>query len=158
MKRVLISLLALPLALGFMVAKAAPDTARYGKQKVVYHINYDNPKKQAGALRNIQNHINAVGKENLDLKVVMHGKGLSLILDPASKTKLPKGNATDEQTAKIAGLKDQGISFQVCANTLKGKKIDVKKDLYDVNDADIVPSGVAELAHLQAMGYTYVKP
>ena len=41
---------------------------RYGKQKVVYHINYDNPKKQGGALRNIQNHINAVGAENLDLK------------------------------------------------------------------------------------------
>ena len=42
----------------------------YGKQKVVYHINYDDPKAQAGALRNIQNHINAVGKDNLDLKVV----------------------------------------------------------------------------------------
>ena len=25
----------------------------YDKQKVVYHINYDDPKKQAGALRNI---------------------------------------------------------------------------------------------------------
>ena len=37
----------------------------YAKQKVVYHINYDNPKTQAGALRNIQNHINAVGAENL---------------------------------------------------------------------------------------------
>ncbi|MGI9388009.1 MAG: DsrE family protein, partial [Methyloligellaceae bacterium] len=47
----------------------------YGKQKVVYHINYDHAKAQAGALRNIQNHINAVGKENLDLKVVLHGKG-----------------------------------------------------------------------------------
>ena len=40
----------------------------YGKQKVVYHINYDDPKRQKGALRNIQNHINAVGKETLDLK------------------------------------------------------------------------------------------
>ena len=158
MKRVLISLLALPLALGFMVAKAAPDTERYGKQKVVYHINYDNPKRQAGALRNIQNHINAVGKDNLDLKVVMHGKGLSLLLEPGSKTKLSNMNATDQQTAKIAALKDQGIGFQVCANTVKGKKVDYKKDLYDVDDADIVPSGVAELARLQAMGYAYIKP
>jgi hypothetical protein len=30
---------------------------RYGKQKVVYHINYDDPQAQAGALRNVQNHI-----------------------------------------------------------------------------------------------------
>ena len=59
--------------------------AGYGKQKVVYHINYDDPKAQAGALRNIQNHINAVGEENLDLKVVMHGKGLSLLLSRCPK-------------------------------------------------------------------------
>lgn len=132
----------------------------YGKQKVVYHINYDNAKAQAGALRNIQNHINAVGKENLDLKVVMHGKGLSLLLEPdmAAKTKLPAGNANDEIQAKIAGLKDQGVSFNVCANTLKGKQIDYKEDLYDVSEADIVPSGVAEIAKLQGMGYSYVKP
>ena len=40
------------------LTSALADTA---KQKVVYHINYDNPKAQAGALRNIQNHTNAVG-------------------------------------------------------------------------------------------------
>jgi intracellular sulfur oxidation DsrE/DsrF family protein len=133
---------------------------RYGKQKVVYHINYDDPKQQAGALRNIQNHINAVGAENLDLKVVMHGKGLSMLLTPdaAAHTKLPMGNATDTIQANISGLKDQGVGFQVCSNTLKGKKINHEADLYDVDSADIVPSGVAELARLQAMGYTYIKP
>jgi intracellular sulfur oxidation DsrE/DsrF family protein len=132
----------------------------YGKQKVVYHINYDNPKAQAGALRNIQNHINAVGAENLDLKVVMHGKGLTLLLEPdaVANTKFPMGNATDAIQAKISGLKDQGVGFQVCANTLKGKTVDYENDLYDVSKADIVPSGVAELAHLQAQGYTYIKP
>ena len=133
---------------------------RYGKQKVVYHVNYDDPKQQAGALRNIQNHINAVGAENLDLKVVMHGKGLTLLLTPdaAANTKLKMGNATDEMQAKISGLKDQGVGFQVCSNTLNGKKINRENDLYDVSEADIVPSGVAELARLQALGYTYIKP
>ena len=133
---------------------------RYGKQKVVYHINYDNPKAQAGALRNIQNHINAVGSENLELKVVLHGKGLTLLLEPdaVAHTKLKVGNATDTVQAKISGLKDQGVAFNVCANTLKGKKIKYEDDLYDVSKADIVPSGVAELAYLQANGYTYVKP
>src|SRR5210317_2604690 len=75
----------------------------YDKQKVVYHINYDNPKRQGGALRNIQNHINAVGKENLDLRVVMHGKGLTMILDPDSLAKLPKfkkANADEKMIAK----------------------------------------------------------
>lgn len=140
-------------------AAAASDSG-YGKQKVVYHINYDVPKKQAGALRNIQNHINAVGAENLDLKVVLHGNGLALLLEPESleKTKLKYGNANDQMKAKVAGLKDQGVSFQVCANTLKGKKVEFSDDLYDVTEGDIVPSGVAELARLQLQGYTYIKP
>ena len=60
--------------------------------------------------------------------------------------------------AKIAGLKQQGVGFNVCANTLKGKKIDLEEHLYDVSKADIVPRGVAEPAKFQAQGYTYIKP
>jgi len=142
-------MLALVLSSALFVTSTAFADDGYGKQKVVYHINYDNPKAQAGALRNIQNHINAVGAENLDLKVVMHGKGLTLLLEPdaVGNTKFPMGNATDAMQAKISGLKDQ-----------KGKTVDYENDLYDVSKADIVPSGVAELAHLQAQGYTYIKP
>ncbi|MCP4077378.1 MAG: hypothetical protein GY744_14495 [Gammaproteobacteria bacterium] len=142
-----------------MVLSGTALAGAYGKQKVVYHINYDNPKQQAGALRNIQNHINAVGKQNLDFKVVMHGKGLSLLLEPdaAADTRLKLGNATEKQQNTVSNLKDQGVEFSVCANTLKGKKIDLE-DLYDVSKADIVPSGVAELSMLQQKGYTYIKP
>ncbi len=134
---------------------------RYGKQKVVYHINYDNTKAQAGALRNIQNHINAVGAENIELKVVLHGNGLSMLVDPGSLEKLPKvkhANANNKMTATIDKLKIQGVVFNVCDNTVKGRGINVADDLYDVSDKDIVPSGVAELSRLQQMGYTYIKP
>ena len=121
----------------------------YGKQKVVYHVNYDDPKHQAAAMRNIQNHINAVGAENLDLVVVMHGKGVTL---------LKKANDDMNFQSKVVNLKDQDVKFQVCNNTLRGKKIDYETDLFDVNENDIVPSGVAELARLQQKGYTYIKP
>ena len=143
-----------------LVAGAAVAEESYAKQKVVYHINYDDPKSQDGALRNIQNHINAGGAGNLELKVVMHGDGLSLLLTPdhVANTKLKFGNANDDMQTKITGLKNQGVSFQVCANTLKGKKINYEEDLFDVDDADIVPSGVAEVAKLQGMGYSYIKP
>jgi intracellular sulfur oxidation DsrE/DsrF family protein len=139
---------------------SAPALAEGEKQKVVYHVNYDDPKHQAAALRNIQNHINAVGAENLDLKVVMHGDGLALLLYPDARdhTKMKMANADDQMQAKISGLKDQGIQFQVCANTLKGRKINAEDDLYDFSKADIVPSGVAQLAILQSQGYAYIKP
>jgi intracellular sulfur oxidation DsrE/DsrF family protein len=131
----------------------------YGKQKVVYHINDDDPAHQASALGNIQNHINAVGPGNLDLKVVMHGNGLSLLLypDAAADTKLERGNANEALQAKITGLKNQGVDFLVCANTLEAKQVELE-NLYDVSEADVVPSGVAELSRLQGMGYTYIKP
>jgi intracellular sulfur oxidation DsrE/DsrF family protein len=134
---------------------------RYGYQRVVYHINYDNPKMQAGALRNIQNHINAVGADNLDLKVVLHGNGLALLLEPDSLAKLKKfkyANADESMTAKIDSLKDQGVKFNVCANTVRGRKVDLESDLYNVDKEDVVSSGVAEVAKLQAMGYSYIKP
>jgi intracellular sulfur oxidation DsrE/DsrF family protein len=134
---------------------------RYGKQKVVYHINYDDPKTQAGALGNIQNHINAVGAENLDIKVVLHGNGLSLLLEPDSLAKLPKfknANADETMTAKIDNLKSQGVTFNVCENTVKGRNVNIETDLYNVDKKDLVPSGVAELARLQGMGYSYIKP
>jgi hypothetical protein len=70
---------------------------------------------------------------------------------------MKEGNATEEMQAKIAGLKDQGIQFQICANTLKGRNISTD-DLYDFAESDVVPSGVAQLAILQGQGYAYVKP
>jgi intracellular sulfur oxidation DsrE/DsrF family protein len=70
---------------------------------------------------------------------------------------MKQANATPEMQAKISGLKDQGVKFEVCANTLKGRNVPVD-GLYDTDDADIVPSGVAELSRLQQMGYTYIKP
>ncbi|MEZ5658960.1 MAG: DsrE family protein [Burkholderiaceae bacterium] len=132
-----------------------------GKQKVVYHINGDNPKQQAGALGNIQNHINAIGKDNLDLKVVLHGNGLSLLLDPTAMDEVKgfkQGNATETMTARIDSLKGQGVQFQVCANTLKARNVVPERHLHDVAAGDIVPSGVAQLAILQGQGYAYIKP
>jgi len=147
MKKVLV-LFALPLLVtvaGLNVALAGS----YGKQKVVYHINYDDQKKLNGTLRNIQNHINAVGKENLDLRVVVHGKGAALLLNAKEDLMLQE---------KIDNLKGQGIKFNVCNITLTRMKLDYKKDLFGVTDEDIVPSGVAEIAALQAKGYVYLKP
>ncbi|EPX82557.1 DsrE family protein [Salipiger mucosus] len=141
---------------GTALAATAPQVsaqgAGYDKQKVVYHINYnggDDNKSYKGALRNIQNHINAVGAENLEVKVVMHGNGLGLLM--AAKE-------DDRLQTSVGSLKSQNVGFNVCANTLKGRNIDYSNDLYDVWEEDIVPSGVAELSKLQQQGYTYIKP
>lgn len=133
-------------------ASTAEAAERYGKQKVVYHINYDGgaeDKKYRGAMRNIQNHINAVGAESMDIKVVLHGSGLGL---------LAQAKTNEALRGQLLELKGQNVAVHVCNNTLKGQKISYENDLFDVFEEDIVPSGVAELAHLQMQGYTYIKP
>lgn len=145
MKKLLSFIATAVLVLGANLALAAD----YAKQKVVYHVNDNNEKILAATLGNIQNHINAVGKDNIEIKVVMHGNGLDL---------LKVANTNPDMQSKVANLKTQNVGFQVCANTLKGKKINYKNDLFDVSEKDIVPSGVAELAKLQQQGYVYIKP
>ena len=121
----------------------------YGKQKVVYHINTDDDKTLNAALGNVQNHINAVGKDNVDMVVIMHGNGVDM---------LKKANKDADMQSKVINLKNQKVGMKVCGVTLKKKNIDYKNDLFDVAKEDIVPSGVAELARLQGKGYVYVKP
>ncbi|MBD3610950.1 MAG: DsrE family protein [Hydrogenovibrio crunogenus] len=160
-KQLLSILLASIIMLLGVAQTAQAGKTGYSQQKVVYHINYDDAKKQSSTLRNIQNHINAVGPDNLDIRVVMHGNGLSLVLNESALKNVPKFNKANASTTmkqKIDSLKMQGVTFNVCANTVKGRKVNINRDLYDVDQKDIVASGVAELAHLQQQGFVYLRP
>jgi len=134
----------LTLGAGLGAAQAADK-----EHKAVYHLNSKETDTQKDVLRNSQNHINAVGKDKLDLRIVMHAGGVNLL----------KTAMTDvEVKSQIDNLKLQGVKFVVCKVTLDRNKIDYKKDLYDVSEKDLVPSGVAEIALLQEKGFSYVKP
>ncbi|MBD3670959.1 MAG: DsrE family protein [Gammaproteobacteria bacterium] len=128
-------------------AKMEPAKNGYYKQKAVYHIN--DIDSANGALRNVKNHLNAVGDENSDIIVVTHSKGAFTLVDGAKDA---KGKEMKDQVNTLA---NRGVKFQICANTIRGKKID--KNKININ-AEVVPSGVAQIAHLQQMGYYYIKP
>ena len=135
-----------------LAAVGARADERYGSQKVLYHVNTKGGDENGAyrmMLRNIQNHVEAVGKDKINVKVVLHGDGVELLRQAVASQPLQMG---------ITSLKTQNVQFLVCANTLEGRKIDPDKDLFDVADDDIVPSGVAEVSHLQQQGYTYIKP
>ncbi|MSO85816.1 MAG: hypothetical protein EXR04_07725 [Rhodospirillales bacterium] len=154
MKKTSLTAIAMAIALGAAVGAATLAQAQEvkpGKHKVVYHLNSaggDQGKFYEAAMTNVQNHISAIGADKIDLKVVMHGQGLDLLMD--AKT-------NDSIRAKINSLKNQQVAFQVCGIALERRKIDYK-NLYDVSEGDIVPSGVAEIAKLQHQGYAYIKP
>lgn len=134
-------------------AKDGPAKNGYLKQKVVYHVN--NVHTATGAYRNIKNHLNALGDKNVEIIVVTHSSGAFSLVDGAMGKKNKKTGKVHNFTDQIASLANRGVKFTICANTIRGKKIN--KNLINEN-AEIIPSGVAEVAFLQQKGYLYIKP
>ena len=115
--------------------------------KVVYHVN-TGVDTAAGILGNVRNHLNA--DPTAKITVVTHGAGIDFLLDGA------KDNKGREFSGMVSDLSGKGVQFRVCNNTLTSRNIDANKVSME---AKIVPSGVAEVARLQAKeGYVYLKP
>lgn len=131
--------------MAFVASEANAGTEIEVQEKVVYHVNDYTVARVA--MRNIENHLNAA--PDAKIVVVTHGKGIDFLLNGAQDDK----GAYEPQ---VAGLKNRGVTFDVCRNTLKGRKLD---DSAVIMEAQVVPSGVAEIGKLQAKeGYVYIKP
>ncbi len=161
-------LVAIALALVVAACNPSPSPERMKEEttsavdpyNVVYDINYDDPGKQHSALISIENYLRAIDDPAKDVRVVLHGPGVSLLLEPDA---LPidgvqRANATPTIQAMVAELKDEGVTFSVDRHTLTDFGIDYHQDLYDVAKSDLVDSGFAEIARLQQRGYKYLKP
>ena len=115
--------------------------------KVVYHLT-EGVQQASRAMGNIRNHLNA--EPGVKIVVVTNGPGIDFLLD----------GAANSQGAKFAGtigeLANRGVDFRVCNNTLTTRSIPKEQV---VMEAKIVPSGVAEVARLQAReGFVYLRP
>ncbi|TNF62010.1 MAG: hypothetical protein EP306_04840 [Burkholderiales bacterium] len=144
MSRLLLTLPSLMLAA--LMALALPAQAS-DSIKTVYHMSEGIP-QASRAVNNIRNHLNA--DPNAKIVVVAHGLGIDFLLQGAT-------NQMEQPFAGgVADLANKGVEFRVCNNTLVSRKIDPGKLLME---AKIVPSGVAEVARLQAReGFVYLRP
>lgn len=116
------------------------DHEQYGVVNIVVPITTDDKAVQGMKLRNIENSLDSIAKwgGQMQSTVVLYAKGVSLLKNPDPETR-----------KKIDALKARGVRFDVCDNTLREQGIDFHQ-LYHVVDRDIVPSGFAEVAYLQA--------
>jgi hypothetical protein len=113
---------------------------------VIYHVN--DIANATNAMRNANNHLDADPKSKIVF--VTHSKGIDFLLEGAADK---DGNPYNINVEKLVA---RGVTFDVCSNTLVSRKIDPKTVLQGMK---IVPSGVAEVARLQAEeGYVYIKP
>jgi hypothetical protein len=133
-----------PMTQAAPLAEAAAPAAA-AEEKVVYHVNDASVARMA--MNNVNNHLNAA--PNAKIVVVTHGKGIDFLLNDAKDDK-------GEFASAVAALKEKGVDFRVCRNTLKARKLN---DDAVIMEARVVPSGVAEIGKLQSQeGYVYLKP
>lgn len=126
------------------------NSSYYSFQKVVYQNDGGWPENKAyfqRLLRHIGAHIAATGGK-VEIRVVNFAAGVQLFV-------MARDDA--ELAGSIDGLRAKGVRFLICRNTMEGMKLK-PSDLYGVEEKDVVPSGVAEIARLQGMGFVYLHP
>ena len=130
-----------------LLAGVLACTLALAQVKVVYHLN-EGTAQASRAIGNIRNHLNA--DPSAKIVVVTHGPGIDFLLEGAN-------NASGQPfAASVSDLVSKGVQFNVCNNTLTTRNISADKVLME---AKVVPSGVAEVAKLQAKeSFVYLRP
>ncbi|WP_019429745.1 DsrE family protein [Limnohabitans sp. Rim47] len=131
----------------FLITGLLAFTLSWADIKVVYHLSEGIP-QASRAIGNIRNHLAA--DPTVKIVVVTHGLGIDFLLDGAT-------NQMDQPFAgSVSDLASKGVEFRVCNNTLVSRKISPNKLLMETK---VVPSGVAEVAKLQANEkFVYLRP
>lgn len=113
--------------------------------KVLFHIN--EVEKWDTALGNITNLLKDVGDDAVEAVALANGPSVKAYTD-------------DTTLAAIKGLKEKGVAFMTCRNSLKkmcsGDVCIAENSLPSF--VEVVPAGITAIIKMQADGYAYVKP
>ena len=114
------------------------------KYRVLFHLDEASKGRADLALHNIENLITDLGYENVEVELVANSEGITAFL------KVP-----DYHRAIVERLAAKGVRFTVCENSLR--QLHLAKDAL-LEQVEIVPSGVGELARKEAEGWAYIRP
>ena len=111
------------------------------EHKIVFHLST----ADTSAYRSLTKQLNNVLAVWTDakLEVVVHNKGIDFMRKDKSVLE-----------SEIQALKDKGVVFAVCENTMKAQKLSKDQIL---PQAIYVPVGLIELALKQEEGWSYIK-
>jgi intracellular sulfur oxidation DsrE/DsrF family protein len=127
----------------------------YAPAKAVFEFYLDDPQKIGSALYWIRSLMNPLQEapynyspEDLSIVVVIHGNEIVTL---AKKNEARYQEAVD----RMRYYASLGVAFKVCGQAAEdfGYSVDDFQDFVDV-----VPNGIAELAHWQQQGYALIVP
>jgi intracellular sulfur oxidation DsrE/DsrF family protein len=127
---------------GHEQTRVAPEQE---KTRIVYHMTSSDT--AGAALRTLGNHLDAA--PDVAVVVVAHNNGVDFLLRGA------RDETGQLLETTVRRFRERGVEFRVCGNTLVRRKIESSEV---IQDARLVPSGIAEIARLQGQeGYVYLR-
>ncbi len=148
MKKIALYAAAAALLVGIIMVRsntvpAGAQSAPQKSHKVIFEVNVDGLETWQSIMNNVENLEKALGKDNIKIELVCHGKGLNMLL------------TTDAPLIeRMRTAKENGVVWNACENTMRRRNVK-KEDLPAF--ATTVPSGVTEVVLKQEQGWPYLK-
>jgi intracellular sulfur oxidation DsrE/DsrF family protein len=112
-------------------------------RQVVLQVSDNDEGKWNLALNNAKNLQTALGKDKIDIEIVVYGPGIGML-----KAESTAGN-------RIADAAASGVKVVACENTMKAQKL-TKDDMLPT--IGFVPAGIIEIMERQKQGWAYIRP
>lgn len=126
-----------------LILTASPSWAQKPKaHRIVFELTSGSEEHWQALLNNIENVQKAFGKENSQIEIITHGKGLGLLRN------------TTPVKDRVTAISKSGVRFVACENTMRKQQV-TKEDL--LPEAGTVDSGTAEVIRKQEAGWSYIK-
>lgn len=137
-----------------LAASATPVAAKPGmpgegafvEHRVALQISDATPMVHARALNNAFNILAFYGPDKVAIEIVAFAGGIELL------------RISNKETARIAGLVKQGVTFDACQNTMNAIERETGKPFPRNPMSRPVPAGVVQLITLNEHGYTIIRP
>lgn len=140
----------------------APTPPAEEVMKVVFHVDYSEPRRFSATLQSINNMVTVYQQQlqEYDVRIVFVSHGIRFVTsDPLKDTPFAADKELLERRKEFAdrlsGLqKVQYVKLELCDITREAVRLDKEKLLPGVT---LVRSGVVQLAELQRQGFAYIK-
>ncbi|NOQ89677.1 MAG: hypothetical protein GQ549_01885 [Gammaproteobacteria bacterium] len=125
-----------------------PGLSYAADRKMVIQVNSKDVTTQKMALNSAKNLKKLLGKNSVDVEVVVYGRGITLL------------KSSGRSAEKIQSLMtDYGVNVSVCNGALKAyAKRHGGQGLEIIKGVSRVPTGALRILELQEQGYAYLRP
>jgi len=131
----------------FVLGMLIPSLSYAADRKMAIQLNSNDPLTQKMALLNARNLKAVIGKDNIDVELVVYGPGLSAL-------KIENTNSS-----RIKDLMDRyGLKVSICEGTLKSYAKKHGNEPAIIEGVSRVSTGAIRILELQEQGYAYMRP